>query len=113
MYCSKQLMKNTGYLHIIAIIVAVIGTFKQIDSVKKGEVASIALSLSLMIMLLLWIPNQICVALDSSHGWYSVIGTIIGALSYGILTYYNYKAGKKYKNKYQYQYIRHKHHHHH
>ena len=108
MVCSKKIMNITGYLHIIAILVAIIGTFKQIDSVKKGEVASIALSLSLMIMLLLRIPNQICVALDSSHGWYSVIGTIIGAISYGILTYYNYKAGKKYQHSQNHHY----HHHH-
>ena len=107
MVCSKKIMNITGYLHIIAILVAIIGTFKQIDSVKNGEVTSIALSLSLMIMLLLRIPNQICVALDSSHGWYSVIGTIIGAFSYGILTYYNYEAGKKYKQ------FKHGHHYHH
>ena len=92
MGCSKQLMKYTGYLHIVALVVAIFGTVKQIESVQKGETASIALSLSLMIMLLLRVPNQICVAYESHHGWYSVIGTLAGAASFAVLTYYNYKA---------------------
>lgn len=47
MPCSSQMMKYTGYLHVIALVVTVIGTYLQIDSVQKGEVASIALSLFL------------------------------------------------------------------
>ena len=34
-------------------------------------------------MLLLRIPNQICVSLRESHGWYSVFGTVMGAAGLG------------------------------
>ena len=98
MTCSKNTIKYTGYLHIFALMFAMIGTYKQIESVQKGESASIALSLSLMIMLLLRIPNQICIAYLHPHGWYSVIGTFFGACSFAILTYYNYQAIQKHKN---------------
>jgi uncharacterized membrane protein YebE (DUF533 family) len=42
-------------------------------------------------MLLLRVPNQICVATKQSHGGYSVIGTIVGAVSFGYLAYVEYK----------------------
>lgn len=99
MVCSSSMMKYTGYLHVLALIVAAVGTYKQIESVQKGEPVSIALSLSLMIMLLLRIPNQICVAYESAHGWYSVVGTLFGATAFAFLTYFNYMAAKKYTSK--------------
>jgi hypothetical protein len=99
MKCSSKFMKYSGYLHGIALLVAMIGTYKQIISVKNDEPASIALSLSLMIMLFLKIPNQICMAYLHSHGWFSVIGTIFGIISFAILTYYNYLAIKKHNAK--------------
>ena len=34
-----------------------------------------------------------------SHGWLSVISTIIGIISFAILTYYNYLAMKKHNTK--------------
>jgi len=52
-----------------------------------------------MIMLFLKIPNQICMAYFHSHGWLSVISTIIGIISFAILTYYNYLAMKKHNTK--------------
>ena len=58
MKCSKAMMKYTGYLHIIALIVAIYGTMHQIDAVKNDKPYSVALSLSLTVMLLLRIPNQ-------------------------------------------------------
>ena len=94
MGCSLRMMKLTGSLHVIALMVTMFGTYKQIESINAGEPASLALSLSLMMMMLLRVPNQICVALESSHGWLSVVGSILGAMAFGILTYYNYKAIK-------------------
>ena len=45
-------------------------------------------------MLALRIPNQICVALKESHGWYSVIGTVVGAASFGYLAYVETQQAK-------------------
>ena len=47
MKCSDPVMKYTGYLHIIALIVAIYGTFHQIDAVKNDKPFSPILSLSL------------------------------------------------------------------
>ena len=91
MKCSAAMMRNTGYLHIIALVVAIYGTMKQIEAVHKGKPFSVALSLSLTAMLLLRIPNQICVSLKEPHGWYSVMGTILGAASFAYLSWVTYQ----------------------
>lgn len=98
MKCNSVLMKYTGYLHILALIVAIYGTYHQIESVKSGEPYSPYLAIALTIMLLLRVPNQICVAFKEFHGWYSVIGTLVGAASFGYLAYVEYNQNNK-KNK--------------
>ena len=95
--CSDTMMKNTGYLHIIALAVAIWGTMKQIEDVKADKPTSIWLSLSLAIMLILRIPNQICVATREFHGWYSVFGTLMGAAGFAFLGYTEYQQSKKEK----------------
>ena len=90
MKCSERMMRNTGYLHVVALVVAIYGTYAQFDAVKTGKPFSMALALSLTVMLLLRIPNQICVSLRESHGWYSVFGTVMGALGFGLLAYETY-----------------------
>lgn len=96
--CSPTMMKNTGHLHILALIVAIYGTSMQIDDVKQGKGTSAKLAIALTVMLVLRIPNQICVALQQKHGWYSVVGTVIGAGSFAYLAYMENnldKEGKK------------------
>ena len=97
MKCSQGLMKYTGYLHVIALIIAIYGTYTQIDSVKSGQAYSPALAIALTVMLLLRIPNQICVAQRVFHGWYSVVGTLMGAASFAYLGYIEYEESKKEK----------------
>ena len=96
--CSSSMMRYTGYLHIVALFVALYGTMKQIESVRNDQPASVWLSLSLAVMLLLRVPNQICVAFNEYHGWYSVVGTLLGAASFLYLTYETHLANKR-KNK--------------
>lgn len=91
MKCTDAMMRNTGYLHVIALIVGIYGTMKQIDAVNSGKPFSVALSLSLTLMLLFRVPNQVCVALRESHGWYSVMGTLVGAASFAYLSWVTYK----------------------
>uniref|UniRef100_A0A6C0CRA4 Uncharacterized protein n=1 Tax=viral metagenome TaxID=1070528 RepID=A0A6C0CRA4_9ZZZZ len=95
MKCSPKMMRYTGYLHIIALIVAIYGTFHQIDAVKSGKPFSPALAIALTLMLILRVPNQVCVAFKESHGWYSVIGTVVGALSFAYLAYNEYTQATK------------------
>ena len=91
MKCSPAMMKYTGYLHIIALVVAIYGTYHQIDSVKSGKVYSPYLAVALTTMLLLRVPNQVCVAMNEFHGWYSVVGTLVGAASFAYLGYVEYQ----------------------
>ena len=95
MKCSDSMMKYTGYLHILALIVAIYGTYSQIDAVKSGEPFSPNLAIALTVMLLLRVPNQICVAQKEFHGWYSVIGTVVGAASFAYLGYTEYQQANK------------------
>jgi len=95
MKCSPKMMRYTGYLHILALCVAIYGTFHQIDAVKSGKPFSPALALALTLMLVLRIPNQVCVALKESHGWYSVVGTVVGAISFAYLAYAEYSQTTK------------------
>ena len=99
MKCSAAMMRNTGYLHIIALIVAIYGTVKQIDAVNSGKPFSVALSLSLTAMLLLRIPNQICVSFEKFDGWYTVIGTLMGVIGFAYLTYITFEKDKNNKKK--------------
>ena len=92
MLCTDSVMKLTGYLHIVAILFAIFGVVMQINSIKHKKPFSPWLALSLTIMLLLRVPNQVCVARIHPHGWYSVIGTLIGAFGFGMLVYYSFKA---------------------
>jgi len=95
MKCSPMIMRMTGYLHVIALIVAMYGTYRQIDAVQTGKPFSAALAMSLTFMLLLRIPNQICVALKEPHGWYSVIGTVFGASGFAYLSWVTYQHNKE------------------
>ena len=95
MKCSPKMMKYTGYLHILALCVAIYGTFHQIDAVQSGKPFSPALAVALTMMLVLRIPNQVCVAFKESHGWYSVVGTVVGAFSFAYLAYTEYSQATK------------------
>jgi hypothetical protein len=97
MKCSPMMMKYTGYLHILALITAIYGTSQQIDAVKTGKPYSMALSVSLTLMLLLRVPNQICVSMQEPHGWYSVMGTLVGASGFGYLAFVEYQQKLKSK----------------
>tara|TARA_B100000925_G_C21918501_1_gene434745 strand:+ start:438 stop:734 length:297 start_codon:yes stop_codon:yes gene_type:complete len=88
-------MRYTGYLHVLALCVAIYGTFHQIDAVKSGKPFSPALAVALTMMLALRIPNQVCVAFKESHGWYSVVGTVVGAFSFAYLAYTEYSQATK------------------
>ena len=96
--CNNTIFKLSGKLHILSLIIAVLGTYKQIDSIQKNEPHSIWLSLTLTIMLLLRIPNQVCVSFKEFDGWYTVIGTIMGIVGFAYLTLITYEKSV-YKNR--------------
>ena len=91
MKCNKLMMKITGYLHILAMAASIFGTYKQIESIQNNEPYSPWLALSLVFMLLLRVPSQICVSLTEPHGWLTVIGTLMGASGFGTIAYMTYK----------------------
>lgn len=92
MICDPWIMNFTGFLHLVALGVSFYGTYLQVQSVQQGKPDSPVLAIALTLMLLLRVPNQICVALRESHGWFSVVGTLAGAFGFGYLAYVTYKA---------------------
>ena len=95
--CSSLTMKITGIFHILAIIAALIGTGYQFYHVKTQKALSYSLPLSLAIMMLLRIPNQVCVARKESHGWLSVTGSVIAMITYIALSIVIYQESQKYE----------------
>ena len=87
MKCNATIMKYTGYLHVFSLLFAIFGTYKQIEALNENKKNSIWLTLSLTLMLLMRIPNQICLSFIHHHGWYNVFGTLMGSLSFAYLTY--------------------------
>jgi hypothetical protein len=51
-------------------------------------------------MLLMRIPNQICLSFIHHHGWYNVFGTLMGALSFAYLTYLTHEKNIKDEKKF-------------
>ena len=64
---------------------------------KNDKPFSPALAIALTVMLLLRVPNQICVATKEFHGWYSVVGTLVGAAGFAFLGYIEYQQSLKKK----------------
>ena len=95
--CSSKIMKITGIFHILAIMAALIGTGYQFYFVKTHQALSYSLPLSLSVMMLLRIPNQICVARKESHGWLSVTGSVIAMITYIALSVVIYQESQKYE----------------
>ena len=98
MKCNDILFNITGKLHILSLMIAVFGTYKQIESIQENKPHSIWLSLTLTIMLLLRVPNQVCVSFENFDGQYTVIGTLMGVIGFSYLTYITYEKDKNNKN---------------
>jgi hypothetical protein len=94
MNCNIQILstniklKNiTNYIQILSIIISIIGVSYQIYCIKNNYLLSSVLSICLTFVLLLKLPNQICVAFEESNGWTTVYGTIISTLLFSYLSY--------------------------
>ena len=97
--CSSTLRTITGFLHGIAIAVVIIFSGIQIYNIKKETQIHYWLPLSIAIMMALRLPNIICVALNDSHGWFMVVGTIAALITYSYITKISYDMSKKHRNK--------------
>ncbi len=95
MPCSKTTTKITGFIHLFALIITFVGMGFQFYAVSNNQPYAVWLPVSLAIMMCLRIPNQICVALDSSHGWFSVAGSVIGLIGYIALTIVTFNKSKE------------------
>lgn len=95
MVCSSLVYQITGTLHALALVVSFVGMIMQIHSVQSNQPFSIWLPLSLAIMMVLRIPNQICTSLKDSHGWMSVVGTLLAILGYSVLVIQTHNKARK------------------
>ena len=95
--CSKKEFKITRYLHIFSIMVVIAGTSYNMYAASNNKETGLWLPLALAIMIILRLPNQICVAKNERDGWLSVFGSTMGLISYIatviIILHYNSKKG--------------------
>ena len=80
--CSKKEFKITRYLHIFSIMVIIAGTSYNMYAASNRKETGLWLPLALAVMIILRLPNQICVAHSEKDGWLSVCGSTIGLISY-------------------------------
>ena len=80
--CSKREFKITRYFHIFSIMVIVAGTSYNMYAAANKKETGITLPLALASMIILRLPNQICVAHNEKDGWLSVTGSVLGLISY-------------------------------
>ena len=80
--CSKREFKITRYFHIFSIMVIVAGTSYNMYAAANKKETGITLPLALASMIILRLPNQICVAKNEKDGWLSVTGSVLGLISY-------------------------------
>jgi hypothetical protein len=77
MDCPKSVRLVTGILHTLAILVVVIGSGVDVYNLMYNRLATAILPVAIAVMLLLCLPDQICVAVAHADGWLSVIGTVL------------------------------------
>ena len=80
--CTNKIFQISRYFHILAIIVIMVGTGINMYASFNHKYTGFWLPLALAIMILLRLPNQICVAHEHSDGWLSVIGSVIGMIGF-------------------------------
>lgn len=88
--CNPTLFQISTYLHGASLVVVAIGTGMDIVEAADGK-NSYWLPLTLAIMILMRIPNQLCVAFDYDKidAWFTVVGSLIAVGAYIALTYYS------------------------
>ena len=81
-HCTDKIFKISRYFHILSIMVIMAGTGINMYASFNHQYTGFWLPLALSIMILLRLPNQVCVAHEHSDGWLSVIGSIIGMIGF-------------------------------
>ena len=99
MRCSPLIKKIFRFLHLLTIIVFIIGAILEIKSIQDGKEWSVMLPSILLIMILITIPNQICVGLNDKDGFISVIGSVISIISYIVIIILTIKKRNENKTK--------------
>lgn len=91
MPCSNTLYTVSGVFHGLTILVALICSLIVISNISNNKPSGILIPIVFIIIFLIRLPNQICVAFDDNHGWFSVATTILSILIFigviGIIIY--------------------------
>lgn len=82
MTCSNTLYTVSGVFHGITILIALICSYIVVNNISKNKPSGHLIPIIFIIILLFRLPNQICVAFDDSHGWFSVATTIVSILTF-------------------------------
>lgn len=87
MICSEKVKRISGHFHGLAVLLIAIFSGIQIYELKAGHRARYWIPLGITLMMVLRLPNVICIALKDWHGWYVVTGSIIALISNAYITH--------------------------
>jgi CHASE2 domain-containing sensor protein len=88
MKCSKRIKSLSGHLHAFSILIIAVFSIIQVYLLETKHDTRFWIPIGLVIMILLHLPNIICIALKDWHGWYTFIASIITLLLNAYLIYY-------------------------
>jgi hypothetical protein len=91
MKCSKKLKEISGHVHGFSLIILFIFTILQIHAYEKNTGKYYWLPIGIVIMVIMHLPNIICIALNDWHGWYVCIASLIALGINSYLIYYTYR----------------------
>ena len=87
MQCSHAFKEMTGYLHGLAIIAISIFSGIQIYDLKSGSPNKYWVPLGIVVMMILRLPNVVCIAFNDPHGWYVFAGSLVALVVNSYITY--------------------------
>ena len=91
MGCSDSLRQITGWTHGFSIIVVIVVAGIDLYNLANNNLIAVWFPLALAFMMLLRIPNQMCVAMNISNGWFSVTTSIIDFFLWIIIAFIIHK----------------------
>ena len=91
MGCSDPVRLVSGWVHGISILIVAVVASIDLYSLANNNLISAWFPLSIAFMMLIRIPNQICVANNIASGWYSVVTSILDFFIWTAIAYVIHK----------------------
>lgn len=88
MKCSKRIKSLSGHLHALSILIIAVFSIIQVYMLETEHDTRFWIPIGLVIMILLHLPNIVCMAFNDWHSWYTFTASIIALCLNSYLIYY-------------------------